>query len=62
MNPVIIRSFLLVVWWIGLWGLIEILIHQFTKNSVMAKAIMYMGLLGLVAGTVALNPAILEHF
>ena len=55
-------ALLIVIWWVGVWGLIETIIHQYIRGSP-AKAIMiYSSMIALVIGVVYLNPKIIDYF
>ena len=55
----IIISLLIVIWWIGIWGLVETIIHQYIKES---PIFIYSFLIILVLTIVYFNPTLLEHF
>jgi len=56
---VILISLLIALWWIGLWGLIETIIHQYIKIS---PIFVYISLIIGVLIIVYFNPTLLEHF
>jgi hypothetical protein len=61
MDPSLLRSILVVAWWIGTWGLTDTIIHSLTDSSVLHKIIIYISLILLVLGTVALKPSMIHH-
>lgn len=61
MDPSLIRSLLIIVWWIGVWGLSDLLIHSLSKNNTITKAIIYFTMILLVLGTVAIKPSMVNH-
>ena len=62
-NPVhtIIRSILIIVWWVSVWGLTEIIIHHMASKDPVRKIIFYVGSMLLVLGTIGLDPHLLYH-
>ena len=61
MDASLLRSILVVVWWIGTWGLTDTIIHSLTANSVIYKIIIYTSLILLVLGTIAIKPSMINH-
>jgi hypothetical protein len=61
MNILLI-SFLVVVWWIALWGLIEIVLKSIVGNSVGKSAIAYSLMLAFVLAIVYMYPGMIERF
>jgi len=55
-------GFLIVLWWVGLWGLIETIVQQFIRGSVKKAIMIYSSMIAFVALVIYLNPNILEHF
>lgn len=61
MDASLLRSILVVIWWIGTWGLTDTIIHSLTANSVIHKIIIYVSLILLVLGTIVIKPSIIQH-
>jgi len=59
---IILISFLVVVWWIALWGLIEIVLKSVVGNSVRKSIIAYVLMIAFVLAIVYLYPGMLERF
>lgn len=55
-------AFLVVVWWVGLWGFLDTLLHQVIKGSTTTALLVYGGLVGFVLLVIAARPRALEHF
>ena len=55
-------SFLVVVWWIALWGLIEIVLKKFVGNSEANLVIAYSLMIAFVLAIVYTYPVIIERF
>jgi len=55
-------SFLVVVWWIALWGLIEIVLKSIIGNSTKNHVIAYTLMIAFVVGIVYMYPTIIERF
>lgn len=53
-------SLLSVVWWVGVWGLSESLLHILFKESVFMRLGVYVLLLASVLLVVLLNPALAD--
>ncbi len=50
MDPVVyelIRGIAVVLLWVGLWGIIEMIVDAFTKDDKIKKAFAYVGLVAL---------------
>jgi hypothetical protein len=50
-------SLLIILWWVGIWGCIESLIHGFAKNPAQAFCV-YFSLAALALAIFACNPGI----
>lgn len=61
MEGTFVRSFLIIFWWIAIWGLVETLVEMFVKNALVGRLIFYSGMIIVVVGTVLLNPHYLDH-
>ena len=61
-SNILFIALLLVLWWIGIWGLVETLLHQFIKGSVAKAIFVYSSLIATVLVIVWLKPQLLEHF
>jgi hypothetical protein len=62
MEPYIFRATLLVLWWIGVWGLAELLITTVTRGSVLMQIFIYMVMITTVISLIYLRPDLVEHF
>lgn len=54
-------SLLIVLWWIAVWGLIDICLHRFIKNKPYNAICIYIGIIVFVLLIVYLNPDIYER-
>ena len=61
-TRILATSFLVVVWWIALWGLIEIVLKKFIGTSETNHVFAYCLMLALVIGIVYKYPVIIERF
>ena len=62
MEATILRSLLVLAWWIGIWGLADTFVHGLFKGSITARLVFYSTLIVLVGGTIAFaQPGLLEH-
>ena len=59
---ILLISFLVVVWWIALWGLIEIVLKSIVGNSVVNMAIAYVLMIAFVLAIVYLYPETIDRF
>lgn len=59
---ILLVSFLVVVWWIALWGLIEIVLKSIVGNSVGKSVIAYILMIAFVLTIVYMYPSSLERF
>ncbi len=55
-------GFLIVLWWVSLWGLIETILHPFIKGSPGRALAVYGTLFVVVAGILFVNPDWVEYF
>jgi len=62
MKNYIALGFLIVFWWVGLWGIIETVVQQFTRGSATKALLVYGFMVAFVIVIIYLNPGILEHF
>ena len=60
-TRILATSFLVVVWWIALWGLIEIVLKKFVGNSEANLVIAYSLMIAFVLAIVYTYPVIIEH-
>lgn len=61
-TRILATSFLVVVWWIALWGLIEIVLKRFVGNSEMNLVIAYSLMIVFVVAVLYTYPVIFERF
>jgi len=59
---VLFISFLLVIWWIAAWGIVELIIQQFIQGSARKAVMTYSFMLLFVITVLYFNPGVLEHF
>ncbi len=57
----ILRSFLIIVWWVSVWELTMYAVNHIASNSPFHKIIIYIGLMLIVIGTIGLDPKMLQH-
>ena len=57
---IIIAALLLVIWWIGIWGLVETIIHQYIRGSFVKAICVYSSLILVVLFSVWINPDMVE--
>lgn len=61
-KNILLISFLVVVWWIALWGLIEIVLKSIVGKSVRKSAIAYGLMIAFVLTVVYIYPSSLDRF
>jgi hypothetical protein len=61
-SEILLIAFLIVVWWVGVWGLLETLLHQYIKGSFTKAICVYTLLIVLVISIVWSRPHLLENF
>jgi hypothetical protein len=59
---ILLISFLVVVWWIALWGLIEIVLKSIVGNSVGKSVIAYCVMIAFVLAIVYVYPHTIDRF
>lgn len=55
MNMILI-GILIVIWWVGVWGLIETCVQQFTNGNPLKSCVIYGSMVLFVILVVFLNP------
>ena len=61
-KKVLAIGFLVVLWWVGLWGIIELAVQNFSKGSSTKAFFAYALMVLFVIMIIYLNPTVLEHF
>ena len=56
---ILLTGLLIVIWWIGIWGLIETLLADLIKTNPLA---VYGSMVAFVLIVVWVKPSLLEHF
>ena len=54
-------SILVILWWIGVWGLADTIIHLVFKGQTMKELMVYVGLISVVLVVIFLYPEFLDH-
>jgi hypothetical protein len=61
-GKILMISFLIVIWWIGSWGIVETLIHQYIRGSTTKALWVYGSMIVFVITVVYFNPHVIDHF
>jgi hypothetical protein len=61
-SRILAASFLVVVWWIARWGLIEIVLKRLVGNSETNLVITYSLMIAFVVAVLYTYPVIIERF
>jgi hypothetical protein len=61
-SRILAASFLVVVWWIALWGIIEIVLKRLVGNSETNLVITYSLMIVFVVAVLYTYPVIIERF
>ena len=61
-SNILLIAFLVVLWWIGVWGFVETLLHQVIKGSTTKALLLYSSLIATVLAIVWMKPHLLDHF
>lgn len=59
---IIFVSFLVIVWWIAMWGLIELMLKGIIGNSPWKAGIVYTLMIAFVLSAIYAYPGVLERF
>jgi hypothetical protein len=59
---ILLVSFLVVIWWIALWGLVDIVLKSIVGNSVSKSIIAYGLMIAFVLILVYMYPQIIDRF
>ena len=62
MQNTIVLGFLIVLWWVGVWGIIETVVQQLVKGSPTKAIFIYGSMVAFVILIIYLNPSIIQHF
>jgi hypothetical protein len=57
----LVYSLLLIIWWIGVWGIADTVIHMVFKGQTMKELGVYIGFVSLVLLVVFVNPEFLDR-
>lgn len=55
-------GFLVVLWWVGLWNIIETVVQDIANGSAKKALMIHAAMVGFVVFVVYFNPNLLEHF
>jgi hypothetical protein len=61
-TRILFISFLVIVWWIAMWGLIELMLKGIVGNSPWKAGIAYGLMIAFVLSIVYMYPGIIERF
>lgn len=61
-GKLLLISFLVIIWWIGMWGFIETIVQHYIKGSFTKSLLIYGGLIIFVGIFFYTNPNLLDHF
>lgn len=61
-SDILFIALLIVLWWIGVWGLVETILHEFIRGSVAKALLTYSSLIATVLVIVWAKPQLLEYF
>jgi hypothetical protein len=61
-TRILFISFLVIVWWIAVWGLIELIITGAVGNSPWKAGIVYSLMIAFVLSAIYAYPGVLERF
>ena len=55
-------SVMLIMWWIGIWGIADTVIHMVFKGETMKELGVYIAMISVVLLLVFVNPELTTHF
>jgi hypothetical protein len=55
-GKAILYSVLLILWWVGIWGIADTVIHLVFKGHTMKELAVYIGLVTIVLVVIFINP------
>ncbi len=61
-TRILFISFLVIVWWIAVWGLVELIITGVVGNSPWKAGIVYSLMIAFVLSAIYAYPGVLERF
>jgi hypothetical protein len=61
-KKVLAIGFLVVLWWVGIWGIIELAVQNFSKGSSTKAFFAYAAMVLFVILILYLKPTTIEHF
>jgi hypothetical protein len=54
-------SIITIIWWLGMWGLIDTILTHFYKENILYKLFFYLSLIILVVILTKIDPTIVEY-
>ncbi len=61
-TKAVFYSLILILWWIGVWGIADTVIHLVFKGETMKELGVYIFLVASVLAIVFVNPELIDHF
>ena len=61
-TKAVIYSLILIIWWIGVWGIADTVIHLVFKGETMKELGVYIVFVTIVLVLVFLNPELVQRF
>ena len=61
-GQAVVYSLLLIVWWIGVWGIADTVIHLLFKGETLKELGVYILMVTFVLCLLVLNPDLVKHF
>ena len=62
MSEILLLGLLIVIWWIGIWGVVETLIHLYIRGNTARALFVYSSMIMIVLFYVYLNPTLIDYF
>ena len=61
-GRILFISLLILIWWIGCWGVVETIVHLYVRGSTLKALSIYSFMIFLVIFIVYFNPTLMDHF
>ena len=61
-TELLFLALVIVVWWMGVWGLLDTLLHLFIRGNTVRAIVLYSLMIVAVLVFVSIRPDVLERF
>ena len=62
LNKILPLALLIILWWVGVWGFVETIIHMYIRGSNMKALFIYGSMILIVLVIINMNPKMVDYF